>query len=101
MIDFILLLVLTSFWCVGVWNAFDEGMIFGKVGIWARGRGGKTPVKAHLPAWAIKPLFDCPFCMSSIHGFASYAIFHGIDWMVIPFIVCLSGLNYVIINLTE
>lgn len=102
MTDFFFLLVLTSLWCIGVWNAFGTDMIFGKIGEWGRGlRSGKIVVENHLPLWAVKPLWDCPSCMASLHGFASYAIFHGIDWMVIPFIVCLSGLNYIVIQVTE
>lgn len=91
MIDFILLLILTSLWCFGVWNAFDEDMVF----------GGLRKYIDNWPGWIRKPLVDCPPCLASVHGFAAYAIFHEIDLMVIPFIVCLSGLNWLLLNLTE
>lgn len=104
MTDFLLLLIVTSLWCIGVWNAFGPDMIFGKIGELARGTNTESrgfKVNKALPSWVRKPLFDCPFCMASIHGFASCTIFHGLDWMVIPFIVCLSGLNYIVIQITE
>lgn len=91
MTDFLLLLIVTSLWCIGVWNAFDENMVF----------GSSRKYIDKWPSWIRKPLVDCPPCLASIHGFASYTIFHGLDLMVIPFIVCLSGLNYIVIQITE
>jgi len=89
MTDFILLLIVGACWTWGVYCLFGEGYIFGTV--------GSRLKKDGLPTWAAKPLFDCPPCMSSIHGFTISAIYF--DFHIYPmmaYMVCLCGLNFVI-----
>jgi hypothetical protein len=111
MTDFILLLILTSLWCFGFRALFQEDMIFEKIGdkLWGEEKyytiDKATKVKKGLlPEWICKPLFQCPPCMSSIHGtYAFFSLFdhHHINildtvslW--VAFCVCLCGLNYLI-----
>jgi hypothetical protein len=63
---------------------------------------------APLPEWLAKPLYNCPFCMSSVWGLAGFAFFinfppfigelWGFDWWYMP-IYCmqLCGINYLIL----
>ena len=78
---------LTSLWCVGFWNAFNEGMIFEKADLF---------LKNYLPVYIYKPTVGCVRCMASVHGVISYLIFCGFDWKIIPFVVCVSGLNVIL-----
>lgn len=111
MIDFILLLILTSLWIFGFRALFQEGMILEKVGdkLWGDDGGfikgvNYKKIKGILPEWLCKPLFQCPPCMSSIHGTYSYFMFFNHAslsntdtvclWVV--FCITLCGLNYLI-----
>lgn len=90
MTEFILWVLLVAAWCWGVNNAFAEGEIFGKIGDYARNK---------LPKWVVKPTIGCPKCMPSVQGTIWYfmCINEGLlHWIL--FIVCVSGLNTVIIN---
>jgi len=90
MVDFILLLILTSLWIWGFHGFFQLNDFF--TGKYSR---------FELPIFIRKPLFDCPPCMSSIHGTISYFLFtdypsyHAIT-LWIAFCFCLCGLNYII-----
>jgi len=87
MIDFILLLIIGSLWIYGVFAAFDEGNL-----LW--------PIRQRLESLNIeyitKPLFGCPYCMGSVHGFIIGLIFIPERLLILPFMVCLCGLNFII-----
>lgn len=87
MVDFLLLLILTSLWCFGVKTLFSEGFLLERVGDWAWGKS----------EFLSKPLFQCPPCMASVHGGLAYIFFYdGPYGMSIFFLICLCGLNYLI-----
>lgn len=85
-------LLIASAWCFGFYKAFSEGMIFERLDLWAT---------KHFPDWLYKPTIGCTICMASLHGFTFYTLFVGLDWQVILFVVCLSGLNAVISSLSS
>lgn len=97
-------LLIASAWCLGFWNVFNEGMILHSVDRWAAGYEKKLEnpngkkwtetIPGHLPAWLYKPLMGCVICMASIHGSFFYVVFIGLDWQLLLFVVCLSGLNF-------
>jgi len=112
MIEFLtsLLPVTLGIWCIFI--LFQKGQIFGTEGrlfgdIGAKMRGPKSkpedpPSKREFYA---KPLFDCPICMSSIWGiigFFAIRFFFNVDLplkQLIPFVLCLGGLNTIISKL--
>jgi len=69
------LLIFNSLIIWGVFTSIQEGMIFGKVGNFIRGKyhlepftNVNTPIGFHLPEWIKKPLAICPICMASVYG---------------------------------
>lgn len=87
MTDFILLLIIGVAWTWGVHCLFAPNYILGKVGdnLWGK-----------LPKWLTKPLFACPPCMASIHGFV-VGTTNGLELRsIIFFMVCLCGINYLL-----
>lgn len=71
-------------WIWGFEYTCRDGEIFGKPANWMR---------TNLPEWVTKPLFDCKYCMASIHG---TMIFYSFLWgwspfMWIVFCFCLCG----------
>lgn len=85
-------LLLSSLWCLGVNSLFQEDMILEKAGTW---------LDEHLHLWVNKPFWRCPPCMSSVHGSALYFGFLYADFGLPGwpfFVVCLAGLNYLIVN---
>lgn len=82
-IYYILVMFVTVCWCWGVNYTFSDGEIFGKIGNWGR---------KHLPQDLISPIYDCPFCMSSLHGTLFYLMFlqeYGvIMWVIFCFGIC-------------
>lgn len=94
--DFILLLIVGACWCWGVFTLFHEGYALEKVGNFFRKEGDDWPVKM-IGTWYSKPLFDCPPCQASVHGFLISAIYY--DWHIYPmmaYMVCLCGLNFIV-----
>ena len=91
-IFFATLLSLSSLWTLGINSLFQEDMILERLGQWQ---------DENLPLWANKPLWRCPPCMASFHGSVIYLTFavgeFGL-WLWVPFVVCLAGLNYIIVN---
>jgi hypothetical protein len=86
--DFILLLLIGACWIWGIHCLFSDGYILGNLGNFLR---------KHLPEWALKPLIDCPPCMSSIHGFTfGVSAYDGDILMIIGYMVCLCGVNFYI-----
>lgn len=89
MTDFLLLLIFGACWTWGICCLFQEGYILYSF--------GKKLKDIGVPIWVAKPLFVCPPCMSSIHGFLISAIYF--DWHIYPmmaYMVCLCGLNFII-----
>lgn len=66
MITALLTMVLALCWIRGFHFLFLEGEIFGKLG---------EKIRLRLIDWMTKPLFDCPFCMPSVHGTLFYFLF--------------------------
>lgn len=95
--EFLTNIIITSLFCLGVYKAFDDGMVFGKVE--KNFRSAMTPIKM---TWVMKPLTSCPPCMASFWGpFAFHAFYGLLDWSVIPFILCVSGLNWLLSSIAE
>lgn len=96
MTDFILLLIVGACWTWGVFTLFHEGYILERAGNLFRKYNYK-PNGGFSGTWYSKPLFDCPPCMGSIHGFIISAIYY--DWHIYPmmaYMVCLCGLNFIL-----
>ncbi len=87
MTDFLLRLSIACLICIGIWNAFAPGMIFGRLGdVWDR----------RFPEWVSKPLYGCLPCMASLHGTWIWFFAGGdLTWWS-PFVLALSGLNRII-----
>lgn len=90
MIHFISGLIISSMWCFGVYAAFDSKHLLGKFGSFAERILGTT---------LCRPLFLCPTCMGSVHGIITGLILFGISIKIIPFVICLAGINFVILNM--
>lgn len=73
----------------GLSYCFHSDEVFGLAGDWMR---------KHWPEWVNKPLFDCPYCMSSIYGSLSFVVFlWGYPWFLwVIFCFCLTGLSALI-----
>lgn len=98
MIDFILLLLIGSSWCWGVFTLFHEGYALDWFGNYFRKEDDNSPPNM-LGTWYSKPLFDCPPCQASVHGFIISGIYYG--WYDHPlnclaYMICLCGVNFVI-----
>lgn len=96
MTDFILLLILGSCWCWGVFTLFHEKYVLEKIGDLLRKENNDSPSKME-GTWYSKPLFDCPPCQASVHGFLISAIYY--EWHIYPmgaYMICLCGLNFIV-----
>ena len=106
------LLIFNALIIWGVYTSIQEGMIFGKLGSFIRGKYKidtinhiKTPIGYHLPNWIKKPLATCSICMASIYGTSVFWFAHltGLihyDYAIIVYICyvfALAGLNYLIL----
>lgn len=91
MIDtyYLMVMAVTLFFIWGLNYACKQGEIFGKPADWMRN---------NWPKWVVTPLFDCPYCMASIWGTLSFALFlWGYPWYLwIVFVFCLTGLSALI-----
>lgn len=88
MTDFILLLIMGVFWTWGVHCLFAPKYILYKIGevIWES-----------VPKWLTKPLFVCPPCMASVHGFLIATAYYDFHLMIIiVYMVCLCGVNFIL-----
>lgn len=90
MTEFLILLILSCFWCFGIFAPFQDGYILESLG---------NAIKRVVPKVFLQPIFLCPICMASIHGATIGLIWYGIDVRVIPFIICLCGLNFIVKNI--
>ena len=81
---YLMVMLVALLWIWGLNYAFKPGEILGVPGDWMRD---------HWPKWLTTPLFDCPYCMSSIHGTGFFIVFlWGYPWPLwIVFVVCLTG----------
>ena len=66
MITALLTMVLALCWIHGFHFLFLQGEIFYSVWNWIDNR---------MPEWFMKPVFDCPYCMASVHGTLFYFLF--------------------------
>lgn len=87
MIDFICLLLIGSTWIWGVYAIFDEPNILS---------GVRKVAEKSIGTWYCKPIFGCPYCMASLHGAIFGIVQYGIATIVIPYVICLCGLNFII-----
>lgn len=78
--------LIASLWCLGFWKAFDAEMIFSRL---------DTDYLQKLPDWIYKPLVGCTICMASIHGGTWFIVLNGLSWWIVPFVVCVAGLNFI------
>lgn len=68
-IEFIAVILITVAWIWGFEHTFKEGEIFGKPGEWMRKKVSNTDWE-----WTLKPIFDCKYCMASVHGTVFYIL---------------------------
>lgn len=78
-------LIYSALWCLGVYCVLSPNYLLGWLG---------DSMREVLPRWMAKPMFDCLPCMASIHGTLIHFISGGDVFTWIPFVICLSGLNY-------
>lgn len=99
MSEFLMLLVFGVCWTWGFRTPFQEGYFLGKFADIIRSEDDNSPPQK-IGNWFTKPVFDCPPCMSSLHGFAISSINYNSSehWIffVIGYIICLCGLNFII-----
>lgn len=87
MTNFPLLLLVGSMICIGWWNAFLPGMVFGWLGkIWDK----------RLPEVMQKPLYSCPPCLASTIGSAVWFTAGGSYELWLWYVLALSGVNRII-----
>lgn len=59
-----------------------------------------TKLAETLAKWRLsvlcKPLFECLTCMGGIYTLALYPLLFGIDWHVLPTMLCVIGLNTIV-----
>lgn len=96
--SFFAVLIAASLWCWGVFTLFHEGYLLERVGNILRKEDDNSPPRM-LGTWFTKPLFDCPPCMGSIHGFIFGVYAFGFSWTVPAFMICLCGLNFIVKSL--
>jgi len=89
MILFIAGLVISSAWCFGVFAVFDSKHLLGRLGSF---------IERIIGTNLCRPLFLCPTCMGSVHGLLSGFIYFGLSIKILPFMICLAGVNFVILS---
>lgn len=86
-------LIINALWIWGFHTLFQPGMILFKL---------SNKLTLMIPPrfeWIHKPLWLCPPCMSSIHGFCGFFL-AGHDITLIPaYLIALTGLNYLLTQL--
>lgn len=83
-INFIAAILIAVAWIWGFEYTFKDGEIFGPIGNYLRAR---------VNEWYLKPLFECKYCMASVHGTLMFVILlWGYPWwMWIIFCFCCCG----------
>lgn len=92
-LKFYQILGLSSMWCLGIFGLFYPGMILGDVGDY---------LAVNISKWVFKPTIGCMPCMASVWGLIIYMnVMYGElgSLFLIPFIICLSGLNFFIVQM--
>lgn len=76
--------------CCLIWGihcAFNEGFFlygFGQI------------LERSFGTTICKPIFLCPPCQSSLWGAIFFISAQGLSWVILPYCVCLCGLNFII-----
>lgn len=86
---FIECLIISSAWCFGIYAIFDSKHLLSKLGSF---------IERIMGTNLCRPLFLCPTCMSSFHGLISGVIFFGLSIKILPFMICLAGINFIIVT---
>lgn len=90
MIQLIQLLFIGVAWTWGVHVIFQKDYLL---------EGAGKLLRKTLPELLSRPLFDCPVCMSSIHGSLIFFILGGFTWkLVFVYVICLAGINFIIVE---
>lgn len=99
MTEFIFSIIISSLWIFGINCLFSEGHIFERAGDW---------IHNNMPEWVYKPTVGCPACQSSLHGLLFFIVVFPVSFEVemnvrslIPFLICLCGLNFIILKITN
>lgn len=74
----------------GIFCLFDDEYLLDGV--------GKLIERTIGTFWSM-PLFRCQSCMSSLWGMAFFFSVKGFLWIVIPYCICLCGLNYILVKI--
>jgi hypothetical protein len=93
--SFFAILMVSALWCWGVFTLFHDGYFLDWFGNYFRREDDNSPPN-YKGTWFTKPLFDCPPCMASFHGGIIGLWYFGLDWSVLPFVICLCGLNFIV-----
>lgn len=107
--DFVFYLFVTTTAIWGFHILFQDGHFLEGLAKWFV--EGETEDRYYGPnkrrAMIAKPLFDCPICMSSLHGILWFFIGLPLFFndalsirLLIPFLLCLCGINTIISKLT-
>ena len=88
MIDFVMLIIIGSLVCWGVYGLFLEGNLLFKV---------RQIIEPWLPMMIRNPLYECYACMASIWGTVTWVVMgQPMNWHLIIYLLALSGLNRII-----
>jgi hypothetical protein len=81
-------LAAASLWCFGVYAIFNNDHILGPVADW---------LERVTSVSFCRPIFGCPPCMASFHGLIiGFIAFGWGSHTLLPFVICLCGLNFII-----
>ena len=106
MVEFLISLLPT---CLIIWAIhilFQEEHLLGKVGTFFRGPRSEDDEEETLREYLMRPIFDCPICMSSVWGtigFFALDYFFGVHLpykLLIPYVLALCGLNTILVKFT-
>ena len=87
-VSFFFHLLAGTVYCFGVYKIFQDILT-----------GPATWMELKIGSKWCKPLFLCPPCMASFHGFYLGVIFFGFDWTILLYCICLCGANYIVNSL--
>lgn len=80
-------LIIGCLWCFGFWKLWDDLLL-----------PLRTKIELAITMRWTKPLFNCPPCMASVHGFGLGLYFFGLDPIIILYCFALCGLNYIVLQ---
>ncbi len=102
MLEFLALVVVTSFKIIFIYTAMKEGMIFHFIPRLFEHLWAALPAKnwaLTLACYARKPLYGCPVCMASIWGTLFTLSKFSLTWDYLLFLFAIGGCNYIIDSL--